>query len=36
VNKYQLDEEEALDVLEVDNSAVREAQLARLAKLRGA
>jgi methylmalonyl-CoA mutase len=34
VNTYCLDEEEALDTLEVDNSAVREAQLARLAKLK--
>ncbi|MDD2332392.1 MAG: methylmalonyl-CoA mutase family protein, partial [Candidatus Cloacimonetes bacterium] len=34
VNKFRLDKEEAMDILEVDNSAVREAQLARLAKLR--
>lgn len=34
VNKYRLDSEAPMDILEVDNSAVREAQLARLAKLR--
>jgi len=34
VNKFRLDEEEAVDVLKVDNSAVREAQIARLKKLR--
>ncbi len=34
VNKFQLAEEEAVEVLKVDNTAVREAQLARLAKLR--
>ncbi|WP_408608815.1 methylmalonyl-CoA mutase [Desulfogranum japonicum] len=34
VNTYCLDEEEALDTLEVDNTVVREAQLKRLAKLR--
>ena len=34
VNSYCLETEEALDTLEVDNSAVREAQLARLAKLK--
>ncbi|MDY0151335.1 MAG: methylmalonyl-CoA mutase [Candidatus Cloacimonas sp.] len=34
VNKYRLDHEAAMDILEVDNSAVREAQLARLAKLK--
>ncbi len=34
VNSYCLDEEEALDTLEVDNTVVREAQLKRLAKLR--
>ncbi|MHB1205246.1 MAG: methylmalonyl-CoA mutase [Rhodospirillaceae bacterium] len=34
VNKYPLDEKEDIDVLKVDNSAVRAAQLAKLAKLR--
>ncbi|HNX37665.1 MAG TPA: methylmalonyl-CoA mutase [Candidatus Cloacimonadota bacterium] len=34
VNKYQLAQEAAMDILEVDNTAVREAQLARLKKLR--
>ncbi len=34
VNKYRLEKEEPLDILEVDNTAVREAQLLRLQKLR--
>ena len=34
VNTYCLDKEDALDTLEVDNTAVREAQLKRLAKLK--
>ncbi|MCA9530524.1 MAG: methylmalonyl-CoA mutase [Myxococcales bacterium] len=34
VNAYRLDEEEDLDVLRVDNTAVREAQIARLRALR--
>jgi len=34
VNKYQLDKEEPIDILEVDNEKVREAQLDRLEKLR--
>ncbi|MPY92579.1 MAG: methylmalonyl-CoA mutase [Acidimicrobiia bacterium] len=34
VNKYRLDREEDLDVLKVDNSAVRQAQLAKLDRLR--
>ena len=34
VNKYQLEEEEQVDVLKVDNSAVRESQVARLQALR--
>ncbi len=34
VNKYKLDMEEAIDILEVDNTAVREQQLKRLAELR--
>ncbi|NVJ98084.1 MAG: methylmalonyl-CoA mutase [Alphaproteobacteria bacterium] len=34
VNKYQLDETEEVDVLKVDNSAVRAAQLEKLKRLR--
>ncbi|TDG13843.1 methylmalonyl-CoA mutase [Seongchinamella unica] len=34
VNKYILDEEEDIDVLQIDNQAVRESQLARLARIR--
>ena len=34
VNKYRLDQEEPLDILEVDNTAVLNSQLARLKKLR--
>ncbi|TRZ68757.1 MAG: methylmalonyl-CoA mutase, partial [Rhodocyclaceae bacterium] len=34
VNKYQLDQEDAIDFLDVDNHAVRDAQVARLARLR--
>jgi len=34
VNKYRLAEEEHLDTLEVDNHAVRDAQIARLRKMR--
>ncbi len=34
VNKFQLPEEPPLDLREVDNTAVREAQVARLAKVR--
>ncbi len=34
VNKYRLDAEQPLDILEVDNTAVREQQVARLANLR--
>ncbi|MCB9750445.1 MAG: methylmalonyl-CoA mutase [Myxococcales bacterium] len=34
VNRYQVTEEEEVDVLVVDNTAVREAQLARLRQLR--
>ncbi|MEH6587803.1 MAG: methylmalonyl-CoA mutase [Halioglobus sp.] len=36
VNKYTLDEEEEVDVLQIDNQAVRESQLARLASVREA
>lgn len=34
VNALQLEQEDPIDILEVDNTAVREAQIARLAKLR--
>jgi methylmalonyl-CoA mutase len=34
VNKYRLDHEDPIDILEVDNTAVRQAQLARLAQLK--
>lgn len=34
VNKYRLDKEDPLETLEVDNTAVRDAQIKRLAKLR--
>lgn len=34
VNKYKLDKEEPLDILEVDNTAVREAQIRRLEQLK--
>ena len=34
VNKYRLEKEDPIDILEVDNSAVREAQVIRLQKLR--
>ncbi|MFT3888045.1 MAG: methylmalonyl-CoA mutase [Arachnia sp.] len=34
VNKYQLDNEDPLEVLKVDNKAVREAQIAKLQRLR--
>jgi methylmalonyl-CoA mutase len=33
-NKYRLEREEPLEILEVDNSAVRDSQIKRLAKLR--
>ncbi|ACF13317.1 methylmalonyl-CoA mutase, large subunit [Chloroherpeton thalassium ATCC 35110] len=33
-NKYRLEKEDPIEILEVDNTAVREAQLARLAKLK--
>ncbi|MGA2297844.1 MAG: methylmalonyl-CoA mutase [FCB group bacterium] len=34
VNKYKLEHEEPMDILEVDNSAVRESQIIRLIELR--
>ncbi|MBN2682282.1 MAG: methylmalonyl-CoA mutase [Bacteroidales bacterium] len=34
VNKYRLDKEDPIDILDVDNTAVRESQLKRLAELR--
>jgi len=35
VNKYQLAEEDEIDVLDIDNVAVRDAQIARLQRVRG-
>jgi len=34
VNKYRLEKEDPLDILDIDNTAVREAQIKRLEKLR--
>ncbi|WP_100399700.1 methylmalonyl-CoA mutase [Bacillus sp. FJAT-44742] len=34
INKYRLEQEEPLDILDIDNSAVRAAQIKRLEKLR--
>jgi methylmalonyl-CoA mutase len=34
VNKYHLDEEAAVDIREIDNTAVRDSQIARLAEIR--
>ncbi|MCL4158004.1 UNVERIFIED_CONTAM: hypothetical protein GTU68_033601, partial [Idotea baltica] len=34
VNKYQLDEEPEVDILDIDNTAVRESQVAQLKKIR--
>ncbi|MDR1860554.1 MAG: methylmalonyl-CoA mutase [Bacteroidales bacterium] len=34
VNKYRLDKEDPIDILEIDNTAVRQAQIERLNKLR--
>jgi methylmalonyl-CoA mutase len=34
INKFRLDQEDAIEVLKVDNTAVREAQIARLRELR--
>ncbi len=34
VNKYRLEKEDAIDILDVDNVAVREAQVARLERIR--
>ena len=36
VNKYRKDKEDPIDILEVDNDAVRAAQIARLERIRGA
>jgi len=35
VNKYRLEKEDPIDILEIDNSAVRTSQIERLEKLRG-
>ncbi len=34
VNKYRLEKEDPIDILDIDNAAVRESQVARLAKIR--
>ncbi len=34
VNKYRLDKEDPIDILDIDNAAVREAQVARLKRIR--
>ncbi len=34
INKFKLDKEDPIDILEVDNTAVRESQIARLKKLK--
>ena len=34
VNRYRLDKEDPIDILEIDNTAVREAQIARLKELK--
>ena len=34
VNKYRLDKEDPIDILEVNNTAVRESQMKRLKELR--
>ncbi len=34
VNKYQLDEEPSVDILDIDNTAVREAQIQRISEVR--
>ena len=36
VNKFQIDEQDVVDILEIDNEQVREAQLRRLANIRAA
>ena len=36
VNKYRLDKEDPLDILEIDNTAVRESQLEKLSRLKAA
>ena len=35
VNKYQLDEEPPIDILDIDNTAVREGQIQRINRIRG-
>lgn len=34
INKYKLDKEDSIDILEVDNSAVREAQIERITQMK--
>ena len=36
VNKYRKDEEDPIDILDIDNAAVRDGQVARLAAVRAA
>jgi methylmalonyl-CoA mutase len=36
VNKYRLDKEDPIDILDIDNAAVRESQVARLQRIRAA
>ena len=36
VNKYRRDKEDPIDILDIDNAAVRKSQIARLEKVRGA
>ena len=35
VNKYTLDQEDEVEILEIDNNAVRDSQISRLAEIRG-
>ena len=35
VNKYRLEKEDPIDILEVDNTAVRESQIERLEEIEG-
>jgi len=35
VNKYRLDKQDPIDIMDIDNAAVRDSQIARLARIRG-
>ncbi len=35
VNKYRLEKEDAIDILDIDNAAVRESQIVRLTRIKG-